>query len=281
MLIKKDFILLILNCYKYREKAIKQKNTWLNKINKNITYFHILGDKKKCGNKNFIIDQDNNIIYVNTKDDYVSLPSKIIYALEGINSTYLYKYIFKTDDDQYLTNHLFFDRLINKIDKNTIYYHYGGFVLEVDDHISNDFSNINYPNCLENKLFLKGCNYSNGRFYFLSHIAVKNLLINKNEICKQIFEDHTIGLYLDKSLKKNILYFDSNKIFIDFDVEDKILPELIKRSKLILSDSENFFLKFQENKNMWEEDCKKEKIFIENLKNKNRLENIIGLMLHR
>ena len=54
MLIKKDFILLILNCYKYREKAIKQKNTWLNKINKNIIYFHILGDKKKCGNKKFM-----------------------------------------------------------------------------------------------------------------------------------------------------------------------------------------------------------------------------------
>ena len=45
MLINQDFILLILNCVKYREKALKQKETWLNILtHTNLLYFHVIGN---------------------------------------------------------------------------------------------------------------------------------------------------------------------------------------------------------------------------------------------
>jgi hypothetical protein len=210
----KKYILLILNCYKYRDKAIKQKETWLKIFEKNndIMYFHIIGCEKTCNekNENYVFDYENNILYTNTKDDYLSLPHKIITAMGAVNDTFDYKYIFKTDDDQKLVNLNFFNILTNCIN---IKHHYGGFILNVKDHISNYYT---IHNELPKKLLLRGTKYCNGRFYLLSKEAVENLLTKKISISKQIIEDHAIGLFLDDKYKENILLINSNKIFIDF-----------------------------------------------------------------
>ena len=42
--IQQDFILLIMNCQKYREKAEMQKNTWLKELPSNIKYYHVVGN---------------------------------------------------------------------------------------------------------------------------------------------------------------------------------------------------------------------------------------------
>lgn len=208
-----DFVLLILNCYKYREKAIQQKDTWLKKLPQNILYFHVIGDMEKCKEteQDYLFDHTQNILYVNTKDDYNSLPSKVIYAFNAVNESIQYKYIMKTDDDQVLIQNDFFNYFPKYLLKNP-HHHYGGFVVKVEDHISSYYT---VHDCLPRDLLLKKCMYCNGRFYFLSNKAIVSLLDKKDQISEHIIEDHAIGLHLDKSFKKNILNFDTRKIFFD------------------------------------------------------------------
>ena len=212
MKILKPFILLILNCEKYRKKAENQKKTWLKNIENDtdIDYFHIIGNKDKCSNKEYYFDNDNRILYTSTNDDYLSLPHKIITAMKAIHDTYDYKYIFKTDDDQMLIEPNFFNTLKTLLIKSV--YHYGGYKLNVPDHISTYYL---VHDILPRDLFLKGTEYCNGRFYLLSKSAVENLLIKQKQISKHIIEDHAIGLYLDDEYKKKCLVFNSKKYFID------------------------------------------------------------------
>ena len=97
-MLNEEYILLIFNCYKYREKAIKQKETWLKNIS--IPYFHVLGDANLTTEYKF--DLQDNILYIKCEDDYNSLPKKVIRAYRAVLDNYIFKYIFKTDDDQHL-----------------------------------------------------------------------------------------------------------------------------------------------------------------------------------
>ena len=213
MKIVTPYILLILNCEKYKYKAEKQKQTWLKNIQDNMVYFHIIGSKEKCASStehDYVIDHENNILYTSTNDDYLSLPDKIITAMKAINETYEYKYIFKTDDDQDLIQPSFFKTIISLLTPSK--YHYGGFHISVPDHYSTYYT---VHNELPKQLFLKGTTYCNGRFYLLSKEAVENLLKKKQEISKHIIEDHAIGLYLDNEYKQKFLPLNSNKYFKD------------------------------------------------------------------
>lgn len=209
---QKDFVFLILNCYKYRNKALAQK-VWLGTLPDNIAYYHVIGDVNKCSqsNVNYIFDETERILYVNTKDDYNSLPSKVIHALEAVNKEIEYKYIFKTDDDQMLIQDSFFTDLPQFLINNPKH-EYGGFIVNVPDHISQYYK---VHECLPRDLFLKKCIYCNGRFYFLSKSATESLIVQKPAICEHIIEDHAIGLYLDDKYKENMLYFDTRQIFKD------------------------------------------------------------------
>ena len=116
-MIKQDFILLIFNCEKYRYKALKQKDTWLQQLPPNIIYYHVLGQVQRTNlnpdlKQDYIIDEQERVLYVNVGDDYNSLPKKVIAAYKSINSIYDFKYIFKTDDDQNVKNIRFFNILM-------------------------------------------------------------------------------------------------------------------------------------------------------------------------
>jgi hypothetical protein len=247
--VNKPFILLILNCEKYRHKAEKQKETWLKAIreNKDMDYFHIIGSKEKCAatSKKHLFDNDNRILYTATNDDYLSLPDKIITAMNAINETYHYKYIFKTDDDQNVIQPSFFKTIMQILSipskgsepngagsagsanasnasngsadasgvKGVSPYHYGGFKISVPDHYSTYYT---VHNELPRKLFLKATEYCNGRFYLLSKEAVENLLKKKEDISKHIIEDHAIGLYLDSQYKQKCLGLKTDNYFKDF-----------------------------------------------------------------
>lgn len=210
-MITSDIVLLILNCHAYKNKADQQRATWLKDLPENIRYFHVLGDKAKCGDEDFLFDHQERILYVSTLDDYNSLPSKVIYAIEAVNATFDYKYIFKTDDDQMLIQPDFLTELPNYLITNPKH-HYGGFIVRVPDHISQYYT---VHDCLPRDLLLKKCIYCNGRFYLLSKPAAENLLTNKNQICEHVIEDHAIGLYLDEKYKHDMLYFDTRLVFKD------------------------------------------------------------------
>ena len=222
-MIDQKYILLILNCYKYKYKAERQIETWLKKLdnsnnnnnsNNNIIYFHVIGDVEKCkannDNADYFFDFHNKILYTKTKDDYLSLPHKVITALEAVNHTYNYDYIFKTDDDQELVDDDFFNKMMTTL--STKNYNYGGRLLNVNDHYSTYYT---VHSELPKKLLLRRTSYCSGRFYFLSKASVIDLLDKKERIKEHVIEDHAIGYYMDDHLKKNALHFLSDRFFRD------------------------------------------------------------------
>ena len=206
-----DYILLIMNCKKYRYKAEKQKEGWLKSLPSNILYFHVIGEENMKEEYNF--DNENRILYVKTPDDYNSLPFKVISAYEAIYNTYIFKHIFKTDDDQTLLYPTFFDDTIQKlkIDDNNMY-HYGGYSFTIDDYYS-DYHLV-HPELPPN-IHLELNTYCSGRFYFLSSDAVLNLIHKKPDIKNTFFEDYSIGFYLDGRFKENILFIETHHYFSD------------------------------------------------------------------
>ena len=211
---KYDLIIGVYSCQKYMNTRLKAiKETWLKKLPSNIKYFHIIGDKKICDDKNIHIDFNENIIYCNSDDDYNSLPSKVITTLDGINELFDYKYIFKTDDDQNLKKPNFFIQFPKLILNKDPISHYGGFSIIVNTHISNYYM---IHNCLPKDIKLEATTYCNGRFYYLSKSAVENLILKKELIKNRYIEDHAIGYYLDDSFKNNMEKFDSRKCFDDY-----------------------------------------------------------------
>ena len=207
--IEENCILLILNCKKYRYKALKQKETWLKDFTL-MPYFHVIGDVEI--ETDYYFDHMEKILYVKTLDDYNSLPKKVIAAYTAVNNEYNFKYIFKTDDDQMLSDTHFFkvikELVLNKVP--TI--HYGGYIVKIDDHKSK--YHLIHPELPQNLPMLK-TNYCSGRFYLLSALAIEYLITKTDLIRNNYFEDYAIGLNLDPILKKNILNIQTQKYFTD------------------------------------------------------------------
>jgi hypothetical protein len=223
-MIKKNIILLILNCKKYIFKAQKQKETWLKEldiynkknIENEILYFHIIGNPDL--KNDYIFDNSNNILYIKVDDNYNSLPKKVIKSFEAIINTYKFKYIFKTDDDQELLDINFLFNLQKILLSNWTneekIIHYGGQVINIDKPYLSQYNKI-HPE-LPNFLPLLNTQYCSGRFYFLSNIAIKYLIKKEQDIIKEFLEDYAIGYNLHNTFKKNILSLQINKYFIDF-----------------------------------------------------------------
>lgn len=204
-----NIILLIMNCHKYKHKAVQQKNTWLKQLT--IPYYHILGDETLP--TEYIIDNANRTIVLKVKDDYNSLPQKVIRAYALIHKLFNYSYIFKTDDDQMVSSMHFFDILSNILLKNANI-HYGGHIVTIhNNHISK--YNLVHDE-LPSGIMLKPTKYCSGRFYFLSREAVSSLITNENirNIDKEYFEDYAIGYYLNAPFKLNMLQLNTNANFI-------------------------------------------------------------------
>jgi len=208
-----DYILLIMNCKKYRPKAIMQKNTWLKLLPSFLRYYHVIGDPDLTTECGFMFDENQQILYVKTEDDYNSLPHKVISAYEAIKKTFNFKYVFKTDDDQTLSNIKFFDMVKGMIEKLEPQVHYGGNIVNVKQAYLSKY-HIIHPELPENLPILP-IKYCSGRFYFLSNIAINNLLLNKKSIAKEYLEDYAIGLYLSALFKDNVLHIQSDQFLKD------------------------------------------------------------------
>lgn len=213
MKVQQDFILLIMNCQNYRYKAEHQKKTWLKNLTPKLIYYHVVGNDSL--EKDFVFDDDERILWVKTPDDYNSLPKKVISAYHAINETFKYKYIFKTDDDQNLIKPPFLDTLINLLSRDKAYpIHYGGNVVDVPFAYLSQYYRI-HPE-LPKHLPVYQTKYCSGRFYFLSNIAVIDLLLRKNRIVTEFLEDYAIGFNLYEQLKVDMLDIKTDKYFQDF-----------------------------------------------------------------
>ena len=212
-MLDQDFILLVFNCNKYRYKAIQQKQTWLLDIPSNLIYFHVIGDPLL--DKDYLFDFLENILYVKTDDDYISLPKKVIKAYNTIQETFFFKYIFKTDDDQHVEQTQFFQTLMNVLIKIQPKIHYGGKIVDVKIPYISEYYKL-HPE-LPKDLKILPTQYCNGRFYFLSSEAILSLtnVKNKTLIEKEYLEDYAIGFHLASFLKDNIMNLTTDKFFVD------------------------------------------------------------------
>ena len=170
-----DTVLLIISCKKYAHKAAFQRQSWLPSLPPSIHYYHVVGDIEKCSqeSKDYIVDDHSRIIYTNTKDDYLSLPHKVITGIQAVHETMTYSYIYKTDDDQIVTDIDFF----NKVASQRSSHEYGGHVLYVDGHYSG-YHEIHSE--IKDPIWLDRAIYCTGRFYFLSKKAIEGLLPKKD-----------------------------------------------------------------------------------------------------
>lgn len=231
-MIDQEFILLIMNCKKYTWKADIQRNTWLKKLPTYLKFYHVIGDENLETEYQFINnnnDNNENILYVKTLDDYNSLPKKVIASYKAINETFNYKYIFKTDDDQQLINEKFFDVIKNLLISKTPQSHYGGHMVDVNQPYLSGYYKL-HPE-LPKYLPLLVTKYCSGRFYFLSSKAVAYLLTKREEIEKEYLEDYAIGYNLHDYFKQNLLKLQTSKSFKD---EDDIKEDNLSTNNKLL-----------------------------------------------
>jgi hypothetical protein len=215
-LIEQEFIMIILNCRKYKNKASFQKATWLRFLSEKIPYYHVIGDENLDAEYKF--DNESRTLWVRTPDDYISLPKKVLAAHKAILETYRFKYLFKTDDDQILVNPNFFKNLINTLLTSAPEAHYGGFVVDVKDNYLSRYNEI-HPE-LPQVLPLFKTKYCSGRFYFLSRIAALNLQTRRVFIEKECLEDYGIGFHLNQTFKYNMIHIATNEYFTDIEKSD-------------------------------------------------------------
>ena len=126
-------LLLIMNCVKYKNKATKQRETWLKGLQ--IPYYHVLGNPELESNYQF--NDQERILWVKTPDDYNSLPKKVISAYAAVQQSFpAIQYIFKTDDDQMLQSNnpnKFFENINKMLERRmqTAKIHYSGNIVDV------------------------------------------------------------------------------------------------------------------------------------------------------
>jgi hypothetical protein len=227
-MIQQEVIMLIMNCKKYEWKADIQRNTWLKSVPVFIKYYHVIGNENLESEYKFYnndnSNEETNILYVKTPDDYISLPNKVITSFKAINDTFSYKYIFKTDDDQNLINPQFFEILHNLLKTNGPPIHYGGHIVDVTIPYLSEYYKL-HPE-LPKDLPIQNTKYCSGRFYFLSHKAIQHLLAKRESIVKEFLEDYAIGYNLHVFFKNNILKLNINKVFVDIQPLEKVDPKV-------------------------------------------------------
>jgi hypothetical protein len=217
--IHNNSILLVMNCVKYKYKATKQRETWLKGLQ--TPYYHVLGNPDLETNYQF--DNDERILWVNTPDDYNSLPKKVIVAYAAVQQTFPeIQYVFKTDDDQMLQSNnpnKFFEN-INKLlekRKQTKKIHYAGNIVDVPKAYLSEYYRI-HPE-LPKELPVYVTKYCSGRFYILSSEAITDLILKRDKISNEYLEDYAIGMHLNNRYKNTILHLDTNLFFKDMDLE--------------------------------------------------------------
>ena len=171
------YILLVMNCIRYKNKADLQKDIWLSRLN-SIPYYHVLGNPKL--DKEYVFDEKNKKLYVKTNDDYNSLPNKVIAAYQAALDYYpQLQYILKTDDDQvlqYKHPDTFFDKIVDMLEKNTHdqQIHYAGHIVNITTPYKSEYYRIHDE--LPKNMILDVTKYCSGRFYILSKDAISSLL---------------------------------------------------------------------------------------------------------
>lgn len=183
------YFLLILSHSKSKFRDIQRSKL----KNKNFIYYYFIGDKDL--DRDYLVDDDNNIVYLNIPDNYESLSLKTFNALKYISENYPHiDGVFKTDDDIELDLDILYD-FIN-MNKGSDYF---GLAINSPNYLSD----YHFGKCEDNilnqtRVDVPSCVYCAGGGYFLSKNSIKKILNNKDIFQKIIFEDVSIGVAMNK-----------------------------------------------------------------------------------
>ena len=219
-------LLLIMNCVKYKDKAAKQRETWLKGLQ--IPYYHVLGNPELEANYQF--DDQERILWVKTPDDYNSLPKKVISAYAAVQQSFpAIQYIFKTDDDQMLQSNnpnKFFENINKMLERRmqTAKIHYSGNIVDVPKAYLSQYYRI-HPE-LPKELPVYVTKYCSGRFYILSMEAVAYLITKRDLIFQEYLEDYAMGMHLHNRYKNPMLHLDTDIFFKDMGVDAETETDL-------------------------------------------------------
>lgn len=213
---EQDFVMIILNCKKYKNKALFQKVTWLPKVDSFLKYYHVIGDESI--DQDYIFHHESNLLIVKTKDDYNSLPEKVFMAQRAISETFKFKYLFKTDDDQILVEPRFLNMISRVLMAKTPHVHYAGYIVDVPKPYLCEYHRI-HPE-LPKHLPVYQTKYCSGRFYVLSNEAVQDLQGKKERITSEYLEDYANGFHLNDRFKETMFNIETNKYFTDIELSD-------------------------------------------------------------
>lgn len=226
---KDDYILVILSCKKYRDIRRKgQIKQFLNdnKILKGMRWFHVEGNQnlfkfKKHRGKKYIINENEHIIYTNTKDDYLSLAHKTIMAFKAVYEKYNFKYLIKTDDDQRLV----FPQLFDYMHQNLVQSKpdYVGRIFNMEKKVETYQPHVHRDDGFPQGYIVgDGLPFTNGRLYALSRRNTKDLVENKfDQIKDELSEDWAIAKYQEKEYRTNTFIFDTLQVLMDYEPFNK------------------------------------------------------------
>lgn len=202
--------LIILNCFKYEHKRQQQRSTWLKDFPYEL-WFHIRGVHGQA--QDYVIDKEEHIIYVKTRDNYDSLTQKTYLALKAVRESFpTVTHILKTDDDENCN----VSKLVESMDE-IMAYDYGGGYLTL--YKTDKLSTYHYHSSIKKEpALVKAAYYFIGRFYFLSAKAADIVLSKKKAIWRLMFEDNAIGYALMNELPlERYKKFPDKQIFMEFE----------------------------------------------------------------
>jgi len=180
--------LIILNCERFAEKRQKQLDSWLADPAFPIPlWFHVIGNPALA--TEFAFDDQAHLLWVQCKDDYMSLPKKSYLAIQAIRTQYPEVVtIIKTDDDMDCRS-----AGLKSVLGLVAQHDYGGYIEDHHGGMSDyHFQYVVEPEERQRKI-VRRCKYANGRFYFLSRRAADHLLSQRPLFWDSTFEDNTVG----------------------------------------------------------------------------------------
>lgn len=197
-------------------------------------FYYFIGDLNLS--EDYVVDDNNNIVYLRVPDNYESLPIKVFHAMNFINKNYPGYSVFKTDDDVVLD----LDKLYNTINdnKDEIYF---GLSVESKEYETNYHSGKCESPILNNiPIFIPSVKYCAGGGYYIKHDYVGKIFVDKSIFTSRIiFEDVCTGISASKlgispkyvDIKSNGCSWENPPPVPLNPLPDRILPPVVEFCK--------------------------------------------------
>jgi len=186
------YFLLILS-HKKSTHRDSQRAKILSQNNGKFIFYYFLGDPNL--DKDYVIDEPNNIVYLKVPDNYESLSLKTYNAIKFISENYpQIEGIFKTDDDIDLD----IDKLYKLVTENNKLDYYGEYCDATAQSSDYHFGKCEGDLINHTRIYIPDVKYCAGGGYYVSNRVINTILKYKYIYEGIIFEDVATGVALNR-----------------------------------------------------------------------------------